>query len=242
MSSFPIIDLSALTNKYLIGDGYLQDISSDPDTRIVSDQIMDAFEKYGFIYVKGHNIPQEVIDSSFEVSRKFFELDSNVKEEFARNPKTNWGYVPFKVETFEKSRPFDLKECFNYLPISSQTVEMDNILSEFIQQSNKLFSISKKLGMILLKAITLGLNTEDKANFLYNTHNCIDNFDKNPTTLRLLYYPAIETVDAVKDHQLRCGEHSDYGTLTLLFQDDAGGLQVSIDILFRNCMTLVFML
>jgi len=31
---------------------------------------------------------------------------------------------------------------------------------------------------------------------------------------------------------VRCGEHSDYGSITLLFQDDAGGLEV--DILFSN--------
>ena len=31
---------------------------------------------------------------------------------------------------------------------------------------------------------------------------------------------------AIKAGQIRCGEHSDYGSVTLLFQDDIGGLQV----------------
>ena len=224
--NFPIIDVSLLMEKYLFDDGYLKDISGDPDTKVISDQIMDAFEKYGFIYLKGHNIPQEIIDATFEISRNFFELDSDTKQEFARNSTDNWGYVPFKVETFEKSRPFDLKECFNFLPKTSKTAEMNKMLPEFISGNNQLFNICKKLGIIIAKAITLGLNTEDKANFLYNTHNLISDFQKNPTTLRLLYYPAIESVDSVKEHQLRCGEHSDYGTITLLFQDEAGGLQV----------------
>jgi isopenicillin N synthase-like dioxygenase len=30
----------------------------------------------------------------------------------------------------------------------------------------------------------------------------------------------------IKEGQVRCGEHSDYGTLTLLFQDTSGGLEV----------------
>ena len=32
----------------------------------------------------------------------------------------------------------------------------------------------------------------------------------------------------VKPGQVRCGEHSDYGSVTLLFQDDVGGLEVCV--------------
>ena len=146
--------------------------------------------------------------------------------QFPRVSTDNWGYVPFKVETFEKQRPFDLKECFNYLPKTTKKDEMDTVLPEFIPTNTEFFEICKKLSIIVCKAINLGLKTDDKSNFLYNHHNGIGNFDENPTTLRLLYYPSIEDGDSVQDQQLRCGEHSDYGTITLLFQDDAGGLQV----------------
>ena len=43
-------------------------------------------------------------------------------------------------------------------------------------------------------------------------------------TLRLLHYPPLST--APKPGQIRAGAHSDYGTLTLLFQDEVGGLEV----------------
>ena len=36
----------------------------------------------------------------------------------------------------------------------------------------------------------------------------------------------------VKPNQIRCGEHSDYGSITLLFQDDAGGLEVMYCLFF----------
>lgn len=51
--------------------------------------------------------------------------------------------------------------------------------------------------------------------------------DKNGTILRSLYYPSLSG-DDIQPGVVRCGEHSDYGTVTLLLQDDMGGLEVRI--------------
>lgn len=48
---------------------------------------------------------------------------------------------------------------------------------------------------------------------------------ENGTTLRSLYYPPVDS-EKIKQDQLRCGEHSDYGSITLLFQSSEG-LQVT---------------
>ena len=50
--------------------------------------------------------------------------------------------------------------------------------------------------------------------------------DISLTTLRLLHYPPLPPDTEIKLGQLRCGEHVDYGSITLLFQDPNGGLQV----------------
>jgi isopenicillin N synthase-like dioxygenase len=44
--------------------------------------------------------------------------------------------------------------------------------------------------------------------------------------LRLLHYPAIAAEELVQNKRSRINAHSDFGTLTLLFQDSVGGLEV----------------
>ncbi|KAH3842120.1 hypothetical protein DPMN_115608 [Dreissena polymorpha] len=58
-------------------------------------------------------------------------------------------------------------------------------------------------------------------------HECIG-MGNNATTLRSLYYPPLTPESPIKPGQIRLGEHSDYGTITLLFQDEIGGLEVEI--------------
>ena len=47
-------------------------------------------------------------------------------------------------------------------------------------------------------------------------------------TLRLLHYPSIHPAIFDKIGQVRAGSHSDYGSITLLFQDESGGLKYSV--------------
>ena len=56
--------------------------------------------------------------------------------------------------------------------------------------------------------------------------------------LRYNYYPKIPDLSKVKARQIRCGEHTDYGAISVLFQDDIGGLEVlALDIL-HNAVNL----
>ena len=46
------------------------------------------------------------------------------------------------------------------------------------------------------------------------------------TQLRYNFYPMITDISKVKPGQIRYGEHTDYGGITLLIQDEVGGLEV----------------
>ena len=77
------------------------------------------------------------------------------------------------------------------------------------------------------------ISTEQDPQFFVRAHGKIgEGPATNCTTLRLLHYPA---VTEVKETQLRCGEHTDYGSITLLFQDENGGLEV----VSRACVLMI---
>lgn len=67
----------------------------------------------------------------------------------------------------------------------------------------------------------------DKNYFVDRHRFMFEDQDKNPTTFRTLYYPSLSDSD-IQPGVVRCGAHSDYGTITLLLQDGVGGLEVEL--------------
>ena len=77
----------------------------------------------------------------------------------------------------------------------------------------------QEVHMEVMRAIALGMGLDE---------HFFDSFtDDGDNTLRLLHYPAVKK-SVFKDNpgQVRAGAHSDYGSITLLFQDAVGGLEV----------------
>ena len=130
------------------------------------------------------------------------------------------------METFDPSKPFDLKEAFNYL--HHIRPEMKHKLpNTFLQSLKDFFDQCHNLTLILFKLLTTSLDVKDPEYFP-KAHQRIG-FLGNTTALRSLYYPAVDASD-ILPQQSRCAEHTDYGTLTLLFPN-AEGLEVFLMIL-----------
>ncbi|XP_057298187.1 uncharacterized protein LOC130629098 [Hydractinia symbiolongicarpus] len=223
---FPIISLSYLAFEYVSGRKNKDQFHSDPTIISLAKEIKNAFMEWGFVYFVDHGIGKDVIQKAFETSKAFFELDSTVKQNFKwyNDNKENFGWVPFKIETVENTRPFDLKECFNFLPDTVREYEINQRLPTFMRSQRALLCSCQLLSEFILRLITLALPVGDM-DFL-NTKHTFKDPELNASIARLLYYPPIKSKENVLENQLRCGEHSDYGTFTFLFQDKVGGLQV----------------
>lgn len=81
------------------------------------------------------------------------------------------------------------------------------------------FAQCKQLHIELMRAIAVGMGIQESYFDAYT--------DVGDNTLRLLHYPEVpKSLFEINKLQVRAGEHTDYGSITLLFQDDRGGLQV----------------
>ncbi|MBD2413901.1 2OG-Fe(II) oxygenase [Nostoc calcicola FACHB-389] len=196
MVTIPVIDLSAFTN------------GNATTRQAVVKEIYQACHEIGFMYLQNSGISKDLIEQVFTYNKSFFNKPLEVKEKQAWSDEfSNTGYVAIERERLDPNQPGDLKEAFN---ISKQgAVAMDACIFAF-------YDSCTKLANTVLQTFALALDLPE--DFLTTRHN------QNNHTLRSLHYPPLQTPP--KPGQVRAGEHSDYGSITLLFQDNVGGLEV----------------
>jgi isopenicillin N synthase-like dioxygenase len=201
MLEIPIIDLTAFIK------------SDTASQQAVAKQIYYACHKIGFMYLQNSGIFQDLIAQVFKHSQSFFNLPLEVKQQLAwKNEFSNTGYVGIERESLDPHQPGDLKEAFNF-----SKAELGSLESPANQPCILIFyQACTELANKILQAFALALELPN--NFFTIRHN------QQNHTLRLLHYPPLQTPP--KLGQIRAGEHSDYGSITLLFQDDVGGLEI----------------
>jgi isopenicillin N synthase-like dioxygenase len=204
-------------------------LTDDPvgKQRVVA-EIYRACHRVGFLYLSHHGIPQAAIDEAFEQSRRFFALPLAEKQAIAWSSEvSNRGYIGLGRERLNETQPGDLKEAFNLgrevspaeaVALGKPLVQnrWPAALSSFRPTLTDFFSTCGAAAAHVFRAFALALGMPE--GFIAAQHRA-ENY-----TLRLLHYPPLDC--APKPGQIRAGAHSDYGTLTLLFQDDVGGLEV----------------
>lgn len=180
----------------------------------VAKEIYHAAHNIGFLYLKNFGMSTDMLETAFGTAYSLF--NSKEKLNVAYNSEINHGFTSIKGEALDPSKPADLKETFtsrNLANIPSGPEFWPN--PQFEAFMRDFYSRVRKIASDVMGAFALALDLPN--GFFDSKHTGITQ------TLRLLHYPPIKHVS---DGQLGAGAHTDYGTLTVLFQDSAGGLQV----------------
>ena len=208
----PIIDVRPLVT----GAG-------DRDT--VAADIERACRHNGFFYIAGHGVDDELQRQLEESSRRFFAQDLETKMEIAmEHGGRAWrGYFPVGAEL--TSGKADVKEGIYFgaelqpdhprvkdgTPLHGANLFPRNI-PELRTAVLAYMDAMTRLGHAVMEGIALSLGLP--ASYFS------DRYTREPLTLfRIFNYPGDPTAWGV-------GEHTDYGLLTILKQDDTGGLEV----------------
>ncbi|MDR9754869.1 2-oxoglutarate and iron-dependent oxygenase domain-containing protein [Pseudomonas sp. SZMC_28357] len=217
MNSLPIINIAPL-----YGD-------DQTAWRAVAGQIDRACRDWGFFYITGHPITAERIDALLASAKTFFGQAAAEKLKIdITQTRHHRGYGAIATEQLDPGKPSDLKETFDmglHLPADHPDVLAEKALRgpnrhpdlpgwEALMEQHYLDM--QALAQTLLRAMTLALGIE---------RDFFDSrFAEPVSVLRMIHYPPRHT--ASSDEQQGAGAHTDYGCITLLFQDAAGGLQV----------------
>ena len=186
----------------------------------------------GFFCVTHHGIDAALIAQVFSQSAHFFAQNSAAKSELSiKQAGNNRGYVALGEERLDAAKPGDVKEAFNIgwdLPADHPDVVAGkafrgtnvwptaDLFPDFRATMLTYFNACHQLGMQLHRALAHDLGVAE--NFFD------DKLDQPLATLRLLHYPP--RPERFEPGQTGAGEHTDYGNITLLATDDAGGLEV----------------
>ena len=205
--------------------------------RAVAAELDAACRDIGFIVISGHGISRETELGLYGAANAFFDLPLERKLG-VRRPRDdqNRGYIPYGEETLVRMHggdsPPDYKEVFAVGPIEYPDDEYHSEARSYPNFAPNLwpaepaalkpamlqyFAEMEGLTDRLTGALALALGLPEDW--------FVDKIDKHTSHLRLLYYPA-PTGD-LQAGQLRCGEHTDLGMITILRNEAAeGGLQV----------------
>lgn len=226
MSTVPVIDIAP----FLAG--------SPQGMKEVAEQLGRACEEIGFFQIVGHGVDEAFIERVYDVSKRFFDLPDEVKATAAQpapDQVRGWSAVGKEGLSYslDAEAPGDLKEKMDMGPPNvpdgdpyftceaagphfapnvwpAEPAGMRELWEEYFLTMSEL---SRQLMRIFALALDLDVEFFE------------DKIDKHISMFRALNYP--DQPDEPLAGQLRAGVHSDYGSLTIVRQEDRpGGLQV----------------
>lgn len=197
--SIPVVDLRGLGN-------------SAAQRADIVQQIKDACENWGFFQIVHHEIPSSVMDKVLEGVRHFHELDPQVKKGFYSRDVTRKVTYNSNFDLLKSSSANwrDTLYCV-VAPNPPDPEEIPEVCREVLIECTKYIM---KLGITLFELLSeaLGLKPDHLKEM-----ECAEGL-----IIAGHYYPACPEPDLT----LGLSGHTDSGFLTIVLQDQIGGLQV----------------
>ena len=192
----------------------------------IAKELYKASTDLGFIYIKNHDISENLINDLRADGLNFFRSSTDDKSKVLITKKHR-GWLGFGgAKMGDKAKP-DLKESFIWgyqyndgsLPDDHQLRGVNKwpeFLPSLQQNAMSYFHQINELAKNLLTCFAMGLNL--KENFF------IRNCNAPLSRASLVYYP--DQPKEMGEMQFGVSEHTDFGLLTILCQDSVGGLQI----------------
>lgn len=198
-----------------------------PDLPVVAAEIRAACTGPGFFYLRGHGVAPGVIEAAVTAATRFFHQPAEVKR-LTRANLVHRGWHAAGGAVMEGATKPDLKEFFSIgldLPEDHPVVlageklrgpnQWPDAVPELRPAMEAYFAAMAACGARLLEAVALSLDLPE-------------NFFAQHYTLPLqrtqaIFYPPQPPDDL---DGFGVAPHTDFGCITLLWQDDSGGLEV----------------
>ncbi|XP_017625683.1 feruloyl CoA ortho-hydroxylase F6H1-3-like [Gossypium arboreum] len=187
---------------------------SNPDDPEVKKSICEAASKWGFFQIVNHDVPIEVLENVKDATYKFFGLAAEVKNKYSKehslsnNVRFGTSFTPQAEKALEWKDYLSLfyvseEEAFALWP----SVCREQVL-DYMRKSE---AVIKQLLKVLMKGLNVNEIDETKESLLMGSMRT-----------NLNYYPKCPNPELT----VGVGRHSDVSTLTILLQDEIGGLFV----------------
>lgn len=196
------------------------------DAGAVAKALHRASQELGFIYIKGHGIPEAAIEAARNSALKFFRHGEDEKSRVTISERHR-GWLRRGGAIMEDGAKPDLKESFLWggQDADGNTAEdhplrgrnrWPGFVPDLENHAMVYFNHVQEVAVQLMRGFALGLDLAPD----FFLRNC----SKPLSRASLVYYPS--QTKEMGENQFGVGAHTDFGVLTVLCQDSVGGLQV----------------
>lgn len=191
-----------------------------------SAELYEGLKHYGFIILRDHGIPEELLDKAYALSEQFFSQSAEEKARYyVKGEAYQRGYVPFGRE-HAKNNPYpDLKEMWHqgrepsaehpYVAGYPKNIWPDSP-AEYETVFKQLYTALDAAGQQVLEALTVGLGL--------HSNYFSDLASGGNSLLRVLHYPPLG--EGVDPNCVRAAAHEDINLITLLVAASSSGLEL----------------